>query len=102
MRRQRHPRPPAWPASRDHGQQHLHAEAVSAVWLKDLQAGVVTEFLADQGVRDLPAYVIVANAPGVWIAVGALPYLCRRPYTNPGEAAQCPISLIVRPRQRPL
>jgi len=54
----------------------LHPEAVSAVRLKDLQTGVVIEFLAGQGVADVPAHVIVANAPGVRIAVGTLPYLC--------------------------
>jgi hypothetical protein len=49
---------------------------VPAIWLEDLQAGVVVEFLASQGVADVPAHVIVADAPGVWIAVSALPHLC--------------------------
>jgi hypothetical protein len=35
----------SWSAAADHGQQHLNTEAVPAIWLKDLQAGFVIEFL---------------------------------------------------------
>jgi hypothetical protein len=73
--RKRHPRASSWSAAADHGQQHLNTEAVPAIWLKDLQAGFVIEFLTGQGVGDVLAHVIVPNAPCIRIAVSTLPDL---------------------------
>ena len=102
MCRQRHSRSPSWSPARDHEQQHLHPEAVSPIRLEDLQAGIVIEFLAGQCICDVPAHVIVADAPGIRIAMRALSYFCRRPWANSREAAQGLIGLVVRPGQGPL
>jgi hypothetical protein len=48
---------------------------VSAIRLEDFEAGVIIEFLAGEDIGDVSADVIVADAPGVRIAVCALPHL---------------------------
>jgi hypothetical protein len=80
----------------------LYAEAVSTIRLEDFQARIIIEFLAGQGICDVPAHVIVADAPGIRIAMRALSYFCRRPWANSWEAAQGLIGLVVRPGQGPL
>jgi hypothetical protein len=75
MRRQRYPRRPPRPPPTNHGQQHLHAKTVPAIWLEDFQAGVIVELLSGECVRDVLADVIVPDAPGVGIAVRTLAYL---------------------------
>ena len=76
VRRQAHPGCAARPAPTEHGQQHLDSEPVPAIRLEDFQARLIIELFPGQGVGDISADVIVANAPGVRITVGALPYLC--------------------------
>jgi hypothetical protein len=46
-----------------------------AVRLQQFQASLVTEFFAGQGVADVLADVIVADTPGIRIAVRPLPDL---------------------------
>jgi hypothetical protein len=48
---------------------------VPAIRLKDFQASVVIELLAGQRVGDVPAHVIVTDAPGIRVAMRALAYL---------------------------
>jgi hypothetical protein len=59
----------------DHGQQHLHAEAVPAIRLEDFKTGVVVELLPGKGIGDVSADVVIPDAPSVRITVRALPYL---------------------------
>jgi hypothetical protein len=54
----------------------LHPEPVPTVRLEKFQASVVVEFLSGQGVTDVLADVIVADTPGIRIAVRPLPDLC--------------------------
>jgi hypothetical protein len=76
MGRQRHPGGAARPAPAEHGEQHLHPEPLPAIRLEDFKAGLIIELFAGQGVSDVSTDVIVADASGVRIAVGALSYLC--------------------------
>jgi hypothetical protein len=47
-----------------------------AVRLQKFQASPVVEFFAGQGVADVLAHVVVADTPGIRIAVRPLPDLC--------------------------
>ena len=76
MGRQRHAWCPARPAPAEHREQHLHPETVPAIWLEDFKAGLIIELFPDQGIGDVSTNVIVADAPGVRITVGALSHLC--------------------------
>ena len=90
MRRQSHPWSAARSAPSDHGQQHLHPEPMPAVRLEEFQASVIVEFFAGQGVADVLADVIVADTPGIRIAVRPLPDLRRRPRAQPRESCAKP------------
>jgi hypothetical protein len=73
-----------------------------AVRLQKFQASLIVEFFASQGVADVLADVIVADTPGIRIAVRPLPDLRRRPRANPGKTLQSSIRLLVGPGQGPL
>src|SRR4029079_12288716 len=66
-----------------------------------LELGVV-ERRARQGPTDVLGHVVVAEADGVGVAVGALPYLAAVPAADTGDRAQAAIGLLVAELGRPL
>ena len=78
--------------------------AVPAPRLKQSCRREVVADLAAQRPRDVPGEVVVTEAGRVWVAVGALGHLGRRPHADPRDAAEPSRDLLTPPTklERPL